>query len=339
MKKDKNENEIIMYTTSDGRTKLRVNVSPKENTVWLTQKQMGELFQTTVPNVNMHIKNVLDEGELDDNSVIKDFLITADDGKNYNTLHYNLDMIIAVGYRIKSLRGTQFRKWATNILNEYIRKGFAMNDELLKEAGGGNYFKELLQRIRDIRASEKVFYRQILDIYATSVDYNANAEETLAFFKLVQNKMHFAVHGKTAPELIMERAKAELPFMGLTAFKGNQPMKSEVTIAKNYLSESEIKTLNLITSMYLDFAERQAEKGQLMKMKDWKERLDDFLKMNREQILTNAGTVKHEDAVKYAEQEYDKYKTLPHGELTQIEQDYIKNIRETYNLLEKGAKK
>jgi len=337
MAKDKNDNQFLMYTTADGKTKLRVNVSPKENTVWLSQMQMAELFQTTKQNVSLHINNVLDEGELIKNSTVKEYLTVQREGNRdveRNIEYYNLDMIISVGYRIKSLRGTQFRIWATNVLNEYIRKGFAMNDELLKEAGGGSYFKELLQRIRDIRSSEKVFYRQILDIYATSVDYDPKSETTIEFFKVVQNKMHFAVHGKTAAELIVARANAELPFMGLTAFKGDFPVKSEITTAKNYLSEKEIKHLNLLVSMYLDYAENQANKEVTMTMNDWVLRLNEFLNFNKESILSNAGSISHETAVEHAENEYEKYKVKSYNELTQVEKDFLEIIHETYKLLE-----
>ena len=339
MKNQQNDNQIIMYTTADGKTNLRVSISPEENTCWLSQKQLAELFQTTQQNVSLHINNIFDEGELDRNSVHKFFLYTADDGKNYNTSHYNLDMIIALGYRIKSTRGTQFRIWATRVLNEYIRKGFAMNDELLKEAGGGSYFKELLERIRDIRSSEKVFYRQVLDIYATAVDYDAGSETSRDFFKLVQNKMHYAVHGKTAAELIVDRANAELPFMGLTAFRGERPQKNEITIAKNYLNEKEIKQLNRIVSMYLDFAEEQAEQKITMTMKDWAKKLDAFLKFNNKEILLNAGKISHEIAVEHAEKEFDKYKTKTCDELTQVEKDFLDEIRRTYKLLENKKKK
>lgn len=337
--KNSDSNQIFMYTTADGKTKLRVSVSPAENTCWLTRAQMVELFQSSESNIREHIKHIFEEGELVEDSVSRNFRAPAADGKDYMTKHYNLDVIISVGYRVKSLRGTQFRKWATNVLNEYIRKGFAMNDDLLKEAGGGDYFKELLQRIRDIRASEKVFYRQILDIYATSIDYDAGSETTIQFFKIVQNKMHFAVHGNTAAELIVERANSESPFMGLTAFKGDKPVKSEVILAKNYLNEQEIKQLNLITTMYLDYAELQANRGHLMKMKDWVEKLDAFLKNNELDILKNAGMISHELAVEHAELEYHKYAEKSQGILTQVEKDFLENIRATYKLLENKKKK
>jgi len=234
--KDK-EQELIIYTGDDGQTRVEVRMTG--DSVWLSQAQMADLFQTTKQNISSHIQNILDEGELD-NSVVKDFLTTASDGKNYNVLYYNLEMIIAVGYRVKSRTGTQFRRWATEILSEYARKGFAMNDQLLKEAGGGGYWKELLARIRDIRSSERVFYRQVLEIYATSMDYAPNAAETLEFFKIVQNKMHFAVHGHTAAEVQYMRADATQPFMGLTQWKGSRPHKEDVTVAKNYLMALDI---------------------------------------------------------------------------------------------------
>jgi len=337
--KNENGNQIILYTSEDGKIKLRVSVSPQENTVWLNQKQMAELFGTTKQNIGQHISNVLEQGELEENSVVKNFFTTAADGKDYDTMHYNLDMIISVGYRVNSLRGVQFRKWATNVLGEYMRKGFAMNDELLKEAGGGSYFKELIRRIRDIRSSEKVFYRQVLDIYATSVDYDPKAPETQEFFKIVQNKMFFAVNQMTAPEIIMGRANAELPFMGLTAFRGKQPKKSEVSTAKNYLTEEEIVKLNRIVSMYLDYAEDQAEQERAMTMKAWIAKLDSFLKFNKKEILSNAGAVSHETAVVHAERQYDIYKEKASGELSQVEIDFLESIKATYKLLEKKDKK
>jgi len=252
------DNQLVMYTTADGKTNLRVAISPREQTVWLSQKQMAELFQSTKQNIGQHISHIFAEGELDEDSVVKDFFTTAEDGKNYNTKHYNLDVTISVGYRVKSLRGTQFRIWATQVLFEYIKKGFVMNDNLLKEAGGGNYFKELLDRIRDIRSSEKVLYRQVLDLFATSVDYDGKSETAQLFFKKMQNKLHYATHGHTAAGIIQSRANAELPFMGLTSFKGSRPQKSEVVIAKNYLNEKELAILNRIVSAYFDMAEVQA---------------------------------------------------------------------------------
>ena len=327
-----NSNQIIMYQTEDGLTKIDVTI--ENETVWLNQLQMAELFQTTKQNISYHINNIFKEGELDANSVVKDFLTTAADGKPYNTHFYNLDVIISVGYRVKSLRGTQFRIWANRILKEYLIKGFAMNDDLLKAAGGGDYFKELLERIRDIRSSERVFYRQILDIYATSIDYDKNAETSVLFFKTVQNKMHFAVSGHTAPEIVYLRADSTKPFMGLTNFKGSRPQKSEIATAKNYLSEQELKELNAITSAYLDFAELQALRRKTMTMRDWITKLDDFLHMSDSEILQNAGTISHEMALEKAQSEYQKYKKQNQDELSQVERDFLDSVKRTQKLLE-----
>ena len=331
-------NQIIMYQTEDGLTKIDVTL--ENETVWLNQLQMAELFQTTKQNISYHINNIFKEGELNSESVVKDFLTTAADGKPYNTHFYNLDVIISVGYRVKSLRGTQFRIWANRILKEYLIKGFAMNDELLKSSGGGDYFKELLERIRDIRSSERVFYRQILDIYATSIDYDKNAETSILFFKTVQNKMHFAVSGHTAPEIVYLRADSTKPFMGLTNFKGNRPQKSEILTAKNYLSEQELKELNAITSAYLDFAELQALRRKTMTMREWIEKLDDFLNMSDSEILQNAGTISHEMALEKAQSEYQKYKKQNQNELSQVEKDFLDSVKKTQKMLEskKGRK-
>lgn len=325
-------NQIIIYQTEDGLTKIDVTI--ENETVWLNQLQMAELFQTTKQNISYHIKNIFKDGELNEESVVKDFLTTAADGKPYNTHYYNLDVIISVGYRVKSLRGTQFRIWANGVLKEYLIKGFAMNDDLLKSAGGGDYFKELLERIRDIRSSERVFYRQILDIYATSIDYDKNAETSILFFKTVQNKMHFAVSGHTAPEIIYLRADSSKPFMGLTNFKGEQPQKSEITTAKNYLSEQELKELNAITSAYLDFAELQALRRKAMTMRDWVAKLDEFLRMSDSEILQNAGTISHEMAVEKARGEYQKYKMQNQDELSQVERDFLDSVKKTQKLME-----
>jgi len=339
MKEKNNENQLIMYTSADGKTKVRVSFDMKESTAWLTQKQIAELFQTTQENVSMHIKNIFKEGELQENSVYKDFLYTADDGKKYNTKHYNLDMIISIGYRVKSLRATQFRIWATQILNEYIRKGFAMNDDLLKEAGGGSYFKELLERIRDIRSSEKVLYRQVLDLFATSMDYDAKSETAQRFFKVIQNKLFYATNEHTAAELVVSRANAELPFMGLSVFKGVRPTKSEVVIAKNYLTEEELKLLNRLVSAYFDIAESLAMRKIPMNMKDWVEQLDGLIKLNRSQLLNSAGTISHLEAEAKALSEYEKYKQKPYDELTQVEQDFLQSIKEVQKLIESKTKK
>ena len=330
------ENEIIIYQTQDGQTKIDVRI--ENETVWLTQNQMAELFQTTKQNISLHIKNVFKEGELLEDLVVKDYLTTASDGKNYNTKHYNLDVIISVGYRVKSLRGTQFRIWATQVLKEYMKKGFALNDDLLKQAGGGGYWKELLERIRDIRSSEKIFYRQILDIYATSTDYNPNAEETKLFFKVVQNKMHFAAHGHTAAEVIYLRADSTKDNMGLTVFRGNHPRKDEVTIAKNYLDEKELNILNRITSAYLEFAELQAIRQIPMTMKDWIAKLDDFIKMTGSELLENPGKISKLEAENKALAEYAKYKETIKDELSEVEKHFLESVKQTQKQLEKKTK-
>lgn len=330
------ENEIIIYQTQDGRTKIDVRI--ENETVWLTQNQMAELFQTTKQNISLHIKNIFEEGELLENSVVKDYLTTASDGKKYNTKHYNLDVIISVGYRVKSLRGTQFRIWATQVLKEYMKKGFALNDDLLKQAGGGGYWQELLERIRDIRSSEKVFYRQILDIYATSTDYNPNAEETKLFFKVVQNKMHFAAHGHTAAEVIYLRADSTKDNMGLTVFKGKHPKKDEVTVAKNYLDEKELNILNRITSAYLEFAELQAIRHIPMTMKDWIAKLDDFIKMTGSELLENPGKISKLEAENKALAEYTKYKETIKDELSEVEKHFLESVKQTQKQLVKKNK-
>ena len=330
------ENEIIIYQTQDGKTKIDVKI--EDETVWLTQAQMADLFETTKQNISQHIKNAFDEGELNEISVVKDFLTTAQDGKNYNTKHYNLDVIISVGYRVKSLRGTQFRIWATQVLKEYMKKGFALNDDLLKQAGGGGYWKELLERIRDIRSSEKVFYRQILDIYATSIDYNPDSDETRMFFKVVQNKMHFAAHGHTAPEVIYLRADSAKTNMGLTVFKGKHPRKDEVTVAKNYLTEQELNILNRITSAYLEFAELQALRQNPMTMKDWITTLDDFIKMTGSELLENAGKISKLEAENKALAEYTKYKETIKNELSEVEKHFLESVKENQKQIEKKAK-
>ena len=326
--------EIIIYQADDGQT--RIDVRMEEETVWLSQAQMAELFQTTKQNVSLHINNAFAEGELEQDSVVKEYLTTATDGKNYRTRYYNLDVIISVGYRVKSLRGTQFRRWALGVLKEYLKKGFAMNDDLLKKAGGGNYWQELLERIRDIRSSEKVFYRQVLDLYATSVDYDPRTPESLEFFKIVQNKIHFAAHGHTAAEVISERANAELPFMGLTVFSSEQPTKSEVGIAKNYLTKEELATLNRMVSAFFDLAELRAMQHQPMYMRDWIVELDDFSKRYGKGTLSGAGTVSHQEALAKAEAEYTKYRQKTLGDLSPAERDFFASIKETQKRLEGG---
>ena len=330
------ENKIIIYQTQDGQTKIDVRL--ENETVWLTQNQMAELFQTTKQNVSSHIKNIFEEGELSENSTVKDYLTVQQEGNrkvSRNISYYNLDVIISVGYRVKSLRGTQFRIWATQVLKEYMKKGFALNDDLLKQAGGGGYWKELLERIRDIRSSEKVFYRQILDIYATSTDYNPNAEETKLFFKVVQNKMHFAAHGHTAAEIVYLRADSTRDNMGLTVFKGNHPKKDEVTVAKNYLDEKELNILNRITSAYLEFAELQAIRQIPMTMKDWILKLDDFIKMTGSELLDNPGKISKLEAENKALAEYAKYKETIKDELSEIEKHFLASVKQTQKQLEK----
>lgn len=320
---------FILFKTND--QKISVDVRLEEETVWLTQDQIAVLFGVERPGITQHIKNIFSDHELDENSVSKKFLRTATDGKNYNTKHYNLDMIISLGYRINSKIATQFRIWATQRLNEYIRKGFTMDDDRLKNLGGGGYWKELLQRIRDIRASEKVFYRQILDIYATSIDYDSKSEITIAFFKKVQNKIHFAIHGQTAAEVIYNRADAEKEFMGLTTFSGDKPFLKDVFIAKNYLDEKELRSLGQLVSGYLDFAERQAERELQMTMKDWAEHLDRILTMSGEKLLQDNGKISHKEAINKAETEYKKYQQKT---LSEVE----KNFLDTLKLIENKSK-
>lgn len=320
LKEEASSSQVILYQTDDGKTKLQVRLD--RETVWLSQNQMAELFQTTKQNVSLHIKNIFSEGELLEDAVVKDFLTTASDGKNYQTRHYNLDVIISVGYRVKSLRGTQFRIWATQRLREYIVKGFALDDDRLKQVGGGRYFDELLARIRDIRSSEKVFYKKVLEIYATSVDYDPRAEATKQFFATVQNKMHWAVHGQTAAEVVHHRADASKPNMGLTNWSGGRIRRDEVVIAKNYLTPEELEALNLIVSAYLDFAELQALNRRVMHMADWIAKLDDFLKLSERDILTHAGHISHEQALQKAEMEFDKYRALQADEPSPVEKDF-----------------
>ncbi len=322
MPENSSSSEIIIYQTEDGITKIETRL--ENETVWLTQAQLAELFQKSRVTITEHIGNIFKEGELSENSVCRKFRLTAADGKEYDTTLYNLDVIISVGYRVKSLRGTQFRIWATERLREYLIKGFTMNDDLLKRGVG--YFEELLERIRDIRSSEKVFYRKVLEIYATSVDYNPNAEATKLFSQTVQNKMHWASHGHTAAEIIFQRANAQQPFMGLTAFKGNKPAKNEITVAKNYLKEEELAILNRLVSAYLDIAEVNAMQRKKMTMKDWIEVLDGFIKMSRQEILTNAGTISADLAQKKALAEYETYKTKAIDELSEVEKQFIASI-------------
>lgn len=328
--------EIIIYQTQDGLTKIDVRM--ENETLWLTQMQMAELFQTTKQNISLHINNIFNEGELDSNAVVKDYLTTAADGKNYLTKHYGLDVVISVGYRVKSSRGTKFRQWATAILHEYLQKGFAINDEKLKEFGGGDYWYELLERIRDIRSSEKVLYRQVLDLYATSIDYNPKQPETFEFFKIVQNKMHYAAAKHTAAELIFARADSEQLFMGLTSFKGSRPRKTDIDKAKNYMTEDELFILNRIVSAFFDLAELKARRHEHMYMRDWLAELDKFTKDYAEGALIGSGSVSHEAALQKANNEYEKYKQKTIEELSPVEQEYFKIIKETQKRLE-GKKK
>ncbi len=329
--------QFLLYQTPDGDSQIEVKL--QNDTVWLSLDQMAELFQRNKSTISRHIKNVLEDGELEADSVIANFATTATDGKNYSVAYYNLDMIISVGYRVHSYRGVQFRIWATKVLKEYIVKGFAMNDDLLKRAGGGNYFDELLARIRDIRSSEKVFYRKVLEIYALSIDYDPRVEMTRKFFKTVQNKMHYSVHGHTAAEIIYERADAEKDFMGLTTWSGAMPSKPEAEIAKNYLTHEEIKSLNRIVSLYLDFAEMQAEEHRPMYMKDWINILDDFLRISRKDILTHAGKISAKLAKEKADQEYDKFKERTKNNLSPVEIHFLENFEREQKKLMGGDKK
>lgn len=317
-----NLQEMMIYQTEDGAVKIDVKMA--DDTVWLSLDLMAELFQRDKSTISRHIKNIFSEGELFPDSVVANFATTAADGKTYQVEYYNLDVIISVGYRVKSQRGTQFRIWATKRLNEYIRKGFVLDDARLKNLGGGGYWKELIERIRDIRSSEKVFYRQVLDIYATSIDYDPRAEISIEFFKRVQNKIHYAVHGQTAAEVIVSRANAEKEFMGLTTFEGDRPHLKDAVIAKNYLNEKELRAMGQIVSGYLDFAERQAERQQTMTMKDWAMHLDKILTMSGEKLLEGAGNVSHQQAIDHATNEYKKYQQRT---LSQVEKDFLDNIK------------
>lgn len=328
-KQDKN-NQIIIYNTENGETKIEVQM--KNETVWLSQKQMAELFNKDRKTITEHIQNVFKEGELAENAVCRKFQHTAKDRKEYSVNFYNLDVIISVGYRVKSLRGTQFRIWATQKLREYIVKGFVIDDERLKETGGGNYWKELLDRIRDIRSSEKALYRQVLDLYATSIDYNPHSPESIAFFKVVQNKLHYATNKHTAAEIIAKRADAEKDFMGLTTFAGVLPILSEITIAKNYLTEDELFRLNRMVSAFFDLAEIKAREKQQMRMADWVFELDKFTKNYGKGVLQNAGKVSYKQAIEKATKEYKKYQVKT---LSSVEKAYLENIK----LLEKKVEK
>lgn len=332
-------NDIIIYNTEDGKTKI--NLQYEDGTVWLSQLEIAELFQTTKQNVSKHVKAIFLEGELEEKVVVNYKLITTKHGAIANkkqskqVAHYNLDMILAIGYRVRSIRGIQFRNYASSILKEYLIKGFAMDDERLKNLGGGNYFKELLERIRDIRSSEKVFYRQVLDLFATSIDYDAKNEEAKKFFATVQNKMHFAIHHHTASELIYTRVDSDKDFMGLSTFKGELPTLEEAKVAKNYLSVEELKSLNTLVSGYLDFAERQAQREVKMTMKDWREHVDRILSATGEDLLIGNGRVSRDMMVDKVNQEYRKYSAKT---LSQVERDYLAEIKSIESIAEKGGK-
>lgn len=340
MKQDQNPyGNIILYQTEDGQSKIEVRL--EKDTVWLTAEQMAELFQRNKSTISRHINNIFTDGELQKGVVVAKFATTTPHGaiEGKSQVHlvdfYNLDMIISVGYRVKSYRGVQFRIWATQVLREYLTKGFALNDDLLKNAGGGNYFDELLSRIRDIRSSEKVFYRKILEIYALSIDYDPRTETTQLFFKTVQNKMHYSVHGHTAAEIIYNRADAEKDFMGLTTWTGAMPKRTDAEYAKNYLSDEELDTLNRIVSLYLDFAELQAKSHQPMYMKDWIQKLDDFLKLSGKELLNHAGQISAELAKQKAAAEYDKFKERSKYQLSPVEIHFLENFEKEQKRLKR----
>jgi hypothetical protein len=327
-----NDTDMIIYQSGDG--KVKIDVRMQGETLWLSQIQIAELFGRERSVITKHIRNIWSEGELDEKSNVQNLHIPNSDKP---VAFYTLDVILAVGYRVKSPRGTQFRQWATQILHEYLQKGFSMNDEVLKNMGGGVYWKELLERIRDIRASEKVMYRQILDLYATSLDYNATMPETLEFFKIVQNKLHYAVSGHTASEIIFNRANAELPFMGLTVFKGKRPVKSEVTVAKNYMTEKELFALRRMVNAFFDMAELKAETQEPMYMRDWLETLDKFSRDFGVGVLNSAGSVSHTAAVEKAHSEYDAYRAQLADELSDVEKAYLNTLKDMQKRLKDGG--
>lgn len=334
-----NNSNIVIYQSEDG--KVHLDVKYNEETLWLTQQQLCELYQTSKSNVNEHIKHIFEDGELEKDVVVRNFRITTQHGaiegktQSRDVAHYNLDMILSLGYRVRSITATRFRQWATERLKEYIIKGFTMDDERLKQLGGGSYWKELLDRIRDIRSSEKVMYRQVLDLYATAVDYDPHSELSIEFFKIVQNKLHFAAHGHTAAEVIYERADAEQPFMGLTTFKGEHPTLADVRIAKNYLKEDELKILNNLVSGYFDFAEIQAMKHRPMYMSDYIQNLDNILSSTGEPLLVGAGKVSHTAAISKAEKEYRKYELRT---LSPVEEAYLDTIKQINKEAKKNSK-
>ena len=329
-------NKIIIYNTEDGKAKI--NLRLEDGTVWLNQLQIAELFQTTKQNISKHIKAILEDGELSEDSTVNYQLTVQKEGNReieINIAFYNLDMILAIGYRVRSPRGVQFRKYASTVLKEYLIKGFAMDDNRLKNFGGGNYFKELLERIRDIRSSEKVFYRQVLELFSTSIDYDKNSKEAKKFFATVQNKMHYAIHNQTASELIYDRVDGNKEFMGLTTFKGELPTLTEAKTAKNYLNEKELRGLNQLVSGYLDFAERQAEREKAMTMADWIKHVDNILQATGENILENAGKVSRKQMEEKVIEEYKKYSEHT---LTPVEQDYLEEIKNIEKIAKKGGK-
>jgi len=328
-----NSSEILLYQTEDGQTKIDVRL--KEETVWLSQIQMAELFQKERSVITKHINNIFKEGELVEKSNVQILHIS---GSDRPVKFYNLDVIISVGYRVKSHQGTKFRQWATIRLKEYIVKGFTMNDDLLKQAGGGNYFDELLARIRDIRSSEKVFWRKILDIYATSIDYDPSLEMSVIFFKTVQNKMHWATHGQTAAEVIYQRVDSTKPNLGLSSFKGTKPTRQETETAKNYLSEPELNILNRIVTAFLEIAEIQTLNQTPVYMKDWIEQLDNFLKMTKKDILNHSGSISHQQALQKAHTEYEKYKALTKNEVSEVEKHFIEQVSKTAKKLKNKKK-
>lgn len=333
-----NTSDILLYQTEDGITHLDVRL--QDETVWLTQMQMAELFQKDKRTISEHIANIYEEGELTQEGTVRKFRTVQKEGArevSRDLATYNLDIVISVGYRVKSHRGTQFRIWATQRLNEYLIKGFVMDDQRLKQAGGGNYFDELLERIRDIRSSEKVFWRKILDIYATSIDYIPNSEASTQFFKVVQNKMHWAAHGQTAAEIIASRADANLPNMGLTSWSGAKPLRPDTQIAKNYLNSNELDLLNRLVTMYLDYAELQAHQRKPMYMNDWISKLDDFIRFNDRELLTHAGKISHSQAIDKAQTEYDKYRALAINETSLVEQHFDEALQAVKQLATKKS--
>ncbi|MEA5047274.1 MAG: virulence RhuM family protein [Eubacteriales bacterium] len=325
------DTEIILYQSEDGTTKIDVRM--EDETVWLSLDQIAELFLRDKSTISRHLKNIFEEGELPRSSVVANFATTATDGKTYQVDYYNLDVIIAVGYRVKSPRGTQFRMWATERLREYLVKGFTMNDDLLKKAGGGNYWKELLERIRDIRSSEKVFYRQLLDLFATSVDYNPKSDESRQFFRIVQNKLHYAVNQQTAAEIIFSRADAEQPYMGMKSFRGEQPHKEDALVAKNYLDEKELAVLNRMVSAFFDLAELHAMNHEHLYMRDWLSQVDDFAERYGKGALKNAGLVSHEAAIEKAAAEYKKYCKRVEDLPSAAERDYLAAVKQAQKKL------